>query len=557
MADVFISYSRQDAAVARMYADAFEAEGLQVWWDVAIRSGETFDEVIEAALRSARAVVVLWSPRSVVSRWVRAEATAADRIGTLVPVIIEPCERPIIFELTHTVDLTGWQGQTDHPVWRSYIADVRRLIEKRPPGPPAETRPPPPPPAAVPEPPKPVLALPTKPSVAVRPFSNLVGGEENDYFADGMVVDIITALSRYRSLFVISAGSTLSYRGDTRASTVIARELGVRYILQGTVRKAGQQVRIAVELLDEVGLSPIWTQRFDGSLDDIFALQDMISATVASQIEPSIKASEVARAASQQSPSNSAYDLYLRGTQAYWDLWTKETLWRATELFEQAAAQDPGFALAQAYASSGLINFVLQGHAEDPVAIMGRSLEYAHAAVQVGQHDAEALSLAAYTIFLCDGPMSQIDELVQRSLQLNPGISICHYHAGYINMYAGRPELALAAYDMASRLDPRTPWHDAIQIGRAQALFQLERYAEALPLYARAEIAFPAVAPAIRRIVGICHLQMGNPEKATAMPDVHGPISPNEEFLISRYRDPGFRKKLRDGIEMLSDGAHA
>jgi TolB-like protein len=307
---------------------------------------------------------------------------------------------------------------------------VRRIIDKRSSSP-AETRPPPP---LAPQPPKPALALPTKPSVAVRPFSNLVGDDDHDYFADGMVVEIITALSRFRSLFVISAGSTLSYRGDTRASTVIARELGVRFILQGTVPKSGQQVRIAVELLDEVGLSPIWTQRFDGSLDDIFALQDMISATVASQIEPSIKASEVARAANQQSPSNSAYDLYLRGTQAYWESWTKDSLSCASDLFKKAVALDPSFALAQVYASSALINFVLLGHADDAGPMMKLSVDFARAAVRVGQHDAEALSLAAYTLFQCDQPLEQIDELLQRSLDINPGISICHYNAGYIHV---------------------------------------------------------------------------------------------------------------------------
>jgi tetratricopeptide (TPR) repeat protein len=184
--------------------------------------------------------------------------------------------------------------------------------------------------------------------------------------------------------------------------------------------------------------------------------------------------------------------------------------------------------------------------------MMQRSLEFAHAALRAGRDDAEALSLAAYTMFQCDGSLPQIDELVQRSLHINPGISICHYNAGYINVYAGRSEQALAAYGMALRLDPRTPWHDAILIGQAQALFQLERYAEALPLYAQAESAFPAVAPAIRRMVAICHLQMGNSDRAQAMLDVHGPITHNEEFLISRYRDPDFRRKLRDGIAMLA-----
>ena len=127
--DVFISYSSQDRAVARRFAQCLEEAGLEVWWDAALRSGETFDEVIERALNAASAVIVLWSPRSVASRWVRAEATLADRRKKLIPVTIEPCDRPIIFELTHTADLSHWRGASDDPVWRTVLGDVNRLVE--------------------------------------------------------------------------------------------------------------------------------------------------------------------------------------------------------------------------------------------------------------------------------------------------------------------------------------------------------------------------------------------------------------------------------------------
>jgi pSer/pThr/pTyr-binding forkhead associated (FHA) protein len=129
--DIFISYARSDEEMARLVALAFEQEGFNVWWDAALHSGETFDEVIEKELRAAKAVVVLWSPRSVSSRWVRAEATLADRNRTLAPAIIEPCDRPIIFELTHTVDLSAWDGNTADPVWQAYLYDIRRLIGER------------------------------------------------------------------------------------------------------------------------------------------------------------------------------------------------------------------------------------------------------------------------------------------------------------------------------------------------------------------------------------------------------------------------------------------
>lgn len=126
--DIFISYCRQDRPSARIFAEAFAEEGFNVWWDAVMHSGETFDEVIERNLRASKSVVVLWSPRSVASRWVRAEATQADRANKLVPVIIEPCERPIIFELTHTADLPEWTGDRSDPSWQSLVKDLRRLI---------------------------------------------------------------------------------------------------------------------------------------------------------------------------------------------------------------------------------------------------------------------------------------------------------------------------------------------------------------------------------------------------------------------------------------------
>ena len=129
--DVFLSYSREDRAAVRHIAESFEAEGINVWWDAALKSGQTFDEVIEQRLKEAKAVVVLWSPRSVASRWVRAEATLADRKNKLVPAIIEPCDRPIAFELTHTADLSEWTGDTADARWRAFVKDVRRLVDSR------------------------------------------------------------------------------------------------------------------------------------------------------------------------------------------------------------------------------------------------------------------------------------------------------------------------------------------------------------------------------------------------------------------------------------------
>ena len=171
--DIFLSYNRDDASVAKLYAEALVREGLNVWWDTALRSGEAYDEVTEAALRAAKAVVVLWSPRSVASRWVRAEATLADRAGTLLPVMIETCERPIMFELIQTADLSHWKGNVADTGWRALLSEIQRFV------------------AGNYDDPTPVqlatgytYKLPDKPSIAVLPFTDLGAAAETDYFAD-------------------------------------------------------------------------------------------------------------------------------------------------------------------------------------------------------------------------------------------------------------------------------------------------------------------------------------------------------------------------------------
>jgi hypothetical protein len=185
--DIFLSYNHGDQATARRFVEGFEAEGLSVWWDVTVRPGETFDEITEKALREAKAVVVLWSKKSVVSRWVRAEATLADRKRTLIPAMIEPCERPIMFELMQTADLTRWNGDVSEQVWQVFLADVRRFAGAGGAEPIRST-----PQRATFVSNRP-SSTDNRPSLAILPFTNRSGERADDVFADGMVEDIIGA----------------------------------------------------------------------------------------------------------------------------------------------------------------------------------------------------------------------------------------------------------------------------------------------------------------------------------------------------------------------------
>jgi TIR domain len=198
VADIFLSYNREDSLVARRFAEGLEREGFSVWWDTALRSGEAYDEVTEAALRDSGAVVVLWSPRSVVSRWVRAEATLAERAAKLIPAMIEPCQRPIMFELTQTAELGHWQGDTADAAWRGFVSDLERhLGNERTPG------------TAAPAAPAPAA----EPLLAVLPFDNLSPDPEMDFFSDGVSEEIIGLLTKGARLKVIGRTSSFQYRG--------------------------------------------------------------------------------------------------------------------------------------------------------------------------------------------------------------------------------------------------------------------------------------------------------------------------------------------------------
>ncbi len=293
--DIFLSYNREDAAVAKRFADAFAAEGLNVWWDTALRSGEAYDEVTEAALRGAKAVVVLWSPRSVVSRWVRAEATIADRCKTLVPVMIEACERPIMFELTQTAELSHWTGEAGDRAWLAFLGDVRGFVGKE-----RTVLAPMPSLAAVA-----AKAEPAETLLAVLPFDNLSSDAEMEFFSDGVSDDILGRIMRGSKLRVIGRTSSFQFRGSDKPRAAAA--LSASHVLDGSIRRSGNKVRIAAHLTEAMGGTTLWSDKYDRDLEDIFAVQDEISEAIADALDAAFFPTKAAKI------DPLAYDLYLRG----------------------------------------------------------------------------------------------------------------------------------------------------------------------------------------------------------------------------------------------------
>lgn len=373
MADVFLSYARPDKSTARLFADAFQAGGLSVWWDDSLRSGETFDETIERALREAKAVVVLWSPASVTSRWVRAEATLADRNRTLVPVMIAPCQRPIIFELTHTADLTRWRGGPEDQAWQGLVADVRRLIaaQAAPLGAAIVAG------SATRETAR--LAAASRPAVAILPFMNMSGDPEQESFSDGVTEDIITDLTRVSGLSVASRSAVFSYKGRAVTPAQLAQALRVTHVVEGSVRKAGNRVRITAQVLDAATDTSVWAERFDRTLDDIFAIQDEISKAIVAALRVRLLPAESAALEQRATTNSEAYELFLvaRSFQRRASERLKPVIVR---ICRRVVALDPGFARGWALLSIAESELVQRGVASYSIESARASAERAIAA---------------------------------------------------------------------------------------------------------------------------------------------------------------------------------
>ena len=445
-ADIFLSYNREDAATAKRFADAFAAEGLSVWWDATLRSGEAYDEVTEAALRGAKAVVVLWSPRSVVSRWVRAEATIADRCKTLVPVMIEACERPIMFELTQTAELGHWTGDVGDRAWLALVADVRHRVGKQS-APQLSNSPTNRVPAAQSQ-----TKSAVKPNVIILPFVNMSGDTEQEYFSDGVTEDIITDLGRVAALSLVSRNMAFSYKGKTVAAAHLAETLHVSHILEGSVRKSGDRIRITAQLMDAATDTQVWAERFDRTLDDIFAIQDDISKAVVAALKLHLAPDEQ-RAIEQRPTSNpEAYELFLMARQ-FGRTGSERMKPLIVRLCQRAVEIDPGFALAWAHLSFAEAE-LSQRNVVGGFSIEG-ALASAERALKVDPNLAEAH--AAMGEALLRGANKDLgvgEPYIITALRLDPDCFEANLFAGYVYISQHRWEEAVHYLEIACALDP-------------------------------------------------------------------------------------------------------
>ena len=399
MADLFVSYARSDRARVAPLVAALEGEGWSVWWDPDIDAGQEFDRQIAEQLDKARVAIVVWTSASVASRWVRGEAREAADRGILAPVRFDEAPLPLDLRAIHTTDLDGWGEAASAPAFRDLARSIRTLLGEAPP-----------------DSAQAATGATRKHSICVLPFANMSDDPQQEYFSDGISEDIITDLSKVSALSVVARNTAFTYKGKAIAVAQVARQLGVSHVLEGSVRKAGNRLRITAQLIDGAVGDHVWAERWDRDLDDIFALQDEISEAIVKALKLKLLPEEKKAIENRGTNNAEAYNLYLMARR-YWGGRATKRRPLVIRLCQGAVDLDPSF--ARAWALIAVCQAV--------------SANFSNEAGDAGWAAAE------------------------RALAIDPDLAEAHAAKASILTYAGRYDEARAEIDIALRLDPASP----------------------------------------------------------------------------------------------------
>jgi adenylate cyclase len=394
----------------------------------------------------------------------------------------------------------------------------------------------------------PVLPLPDKPSIAVLPFANMSGDPEQEYFADGMVDEIITALSRIRWLFVIARNSSFTYKGQVVDVRQVGRELGVRYLLEGSVRRAGQRMRITGQLIDVITGTHLWADRFDGSLEDVFDLQDKVASSVAGAIEPALQAAETARATGRPTNDLTAYDLYLRAYAMV--LSSTRQVPDALRLLEQAIKRDPCYGRALAWAAFCCFRLLHDGRSEDREADGPKGADFARRALELAGDDPSILATAAIALAYFGEDIGAMIALADRALTLNPSFARGWAISASLRLWAGQPDIAIEHAEASLRLSPRVRIGTSIAV-MGHAHFLSRRFDEAVPKLLLAIQEDPSF-PNPYRFLAACYAHMGRLDDAQGviarLRAITSVVIPDGTFL----HNPEHRQLYLSGLRLAA-----
>jgi adenylate cyclase len=394
------------------------------------------------------------------------------------------------------------------------------------------------------------LPLPDKPSIAVLPFTNMSGDQEQEYFADGLVEDIITALSRVRSFFVIARNSSFTYKGRAVDVRQVSRELGVRYVLEGSIRKAGSRVRIVGQLVDGTTGRHVWADRFDGDVSDIFELQDQVTESVVGAVEPSIRLEEIRQARTKPTSSITAYDLYLRALPGFYSM-THEGFADVRRLTNEALTIDPEFTLAKALGAYIRSISVSQcWHEPDDIRV---AVRMAREVLAEARDDPTSLRFAAQVLAYSAKEYETALSVIDRSLFLNPNSAQGYTGSGWVNAYAARPLIAIDHFHRAMRLSPLDPEKGIALSGIGMSYLMLERFDEALQWGENALREMPNYGSSHRVVIGaLVGLQRLEEARAAAhrLMEAFPTYNLTLQREINPWRDQAFAERYLEALRV-------
>jgi adenylate cyclase len=435
MADIFVSYARVDKARVAPLVAAIEARGWTVWWDPDITPGQEFDSQIEAELQAAAGVVVVWTPTSVASRWVRGEAREAADRNVLVPVRFDGARLPMDVRAIHTIDLDQWGENPSSTPFQDLARALDSMISRQRAARPAA--------ASATK----AAAQPARVAICVLPFSNMSGDLEQEYFSDGISEDIITDLSKVSALAVVSRNTAFTFKGKSIDLPQVARQLKVSYVLEGSVRRAGGRVRITAQLIEAASDNHVWAERYDRDLNDIFALQDEISQAIVKALKLKLLPEEKHAIERRGTGNLEAYNLFLMARQHYQTGLSSDT--RKSEsvirLCRAAIELDPGYAQAWALLAVAQRNRLYSASLGDNgLAAAAKALELDPRLAEA--HAAKAGALAAA------GQYAEAEGSIATALQLDPESPDVHREAGRLAMHQRRHRDAAVHFERAFAL---------------------------------------------------------------------------------------------------------
>jgi adenylate cyclase len=382
----------------------------------------------------------------------------------------------------------------------------------------------------------------------VLAFANMSGDPEQEYFADGMVEEIITALSRIRWLFVIARNSSFTYKGQAVDVKQVGRELGVRYVLEGSVRKGGNRVRITGQLIDVLTGAHLWADRFDGLIEDVFELQDKVASSVAGVIEPALQAAETARSAGRTTADLSAYDLYLRAYAMVFS--STRQVPEALQLLEQAIARDPRYGPALAWAAQCCLRLLLDGRSENKETDRLKGADFARRALEVAGDDPGILANAAHALAHFGEDVGAMIALVDRALVLNPNYARGWYVSSALRLWAGQPDIAIEHGEASLRLRPRARIGPVL-VGIGAAYLFGRRFDEAVPKLLLA-IQEDPTHPQPYRALASCYAHMGRLDDAREIVARLRAITPVVISDLSFLRNAEHRELWLSGLRLAA-----